>query len=166
MARRMLPPIQTKKHIVQQPIQTVLTGTTLLLDIAEAVATVVGTVPTEIEEGSVLKACYVELWIITDGMTTGSTVVTLYKNPGGSNNLTHGLAGGALNQWTNKKNIFNMFQGLVGDQNTNTVPVFRSWYKIPKGKQRFGLGDKLTLSVSALSADVQICGFFLYKEYQ
>jgi len=166
MARRTLSPIQTRKHIVQQPIQTVTTATTLLLDIVEAVATGASATPGEINEGSVVKACYVELWIVTDAMTTGSTVVTLYKNPGGSNNLTHGLAGGALNQWTNKKNIFNMFQGLIGDQNTNTVPVFRGWYKIPKGKQRFGLGDKLTLSVSALSADCQICGFFLYKEYQ
>ncbi len=164
--RQKLAPIQTKKHIIQQPVQTVTTSGTFLIEIAEALANNVSALPSDIDEGSLIKAVYVELWIISDAMTTGSTNVVLYKDPGGANPLPFSNAGTALNQWTNKKNIFNMFQGIVGDQNTNTVPVFRGWYKIPKGKQRFGLGDKLTLAVSALSANIEVCGFMLFKEYQ
>ena len=73
-----------------------------------------------------------------------------------------------LNDYPNKKNILKTSQGVIGDANTNTTPVFREWIAIPKGKQRMGLGDRLMLNVSCLAEaanDLEICGMFIYKEY-
>jgi len=42
----------------------------------------------------------------------------------------------------------------------------RGWYKIPKTKQRFGLGDRLVLQIASQGTDaLDFCGFATYKEY-
>ena len=72
----------------------------------------------------------------------------------------------SMNSYANKKNILYTTQGVLGDTNSNPIPAMRGWFKIPKGKQRFGLGDKLNLNITSLTADgMENCGIFIYKEY-
>ncbi len=69
-----------------------------------------------------------------------------------------------LDSYTNKKNLLYITQGVSPDANGNPVPVLRQWFKIPKGKQRFGLADALILNLSANVEDMTHCGVFIYKE--
>ncbi len=74
----------------------------------------------------------------------------------------------ALHDYDNKKNILFTAQGLLTPNDGGQVPVLRGWYKIPKGKQRFGLKDKLSVAVrnnNATAIDINFCGLAIYKEY-
>ncbi len=74
----------------------------------------------------------------------------------------------ALHDYANKKNILFTAQGLLTPTDGGQVPVVRGWYKIPKGKQRFGLTDQLFVSIrnnNATSIDINFCGLAIYKEY-
>lgn len=69
-----------------------------------------------------------------------------------------------LDSYSNKKNVLYTTQGLTPDANGNPIPFVRQWFKIPKGKQRFGLTDSLVLNISANVEDVTHCGLMIYKE--
>ncbi len=160
----MKPVIHSQKHYVQQSRSTVATVSVVNLDIILAVEGTVANAVDEVIEGAVVKAVFVEMWFL-DTSNDGSFVVTLEKLPSGLGNI--GFAGmNALGTNTNKKNILYTTQGLSpNDAIGNPVPLIRQWFKIPKGKQRFGLGDKLVLNVANNGANnLAICGFFTYKE--
>jgi len=120
--------------------------------------------PREIRIGSIVKAVYVEMWMMATSQqpATITTAVSKQVDGGSGINATEFTD---LNGYANKKNIFELHQGLIGDANTNPVPFFRGWIKIPKGKQRMGLGDAIVYSTKAISEDVQYCGVFIYKVY-
>ncbi len=163
----MKPIIKSKKHIFQISQATVgqaLIVNTVVADGQEATSTT----PTAIEEGAIVKACYVEYWVSQDSASVvGSYTIILYKLPGaGAGAVTGDLA--ALHDWENKKNIFFTAQGLLTPNDGGQVPVLRGWYKIPKGKQRFGLNDRLIISIrnnNATAIDINFCGLVIYKEY-
>ncbi len=126
------------------------------------------TTPEFINEGAIVKACYIEFWVSQDSASVvGSYTVVLYKDPGGSNAAsTTNMA--ALHDYSNKKNILFTAQGLLTPNDGGQVPVLRAWYKIPKGKQRFGLGDRMILAIrnnNATAIDINFCGVILFKEY-
>ncbi len=163
----MRPVIKSKKHLVQIPLSNVaqsLHVNTTLVDAQEATSTV----PTVVEEGAIVKACYVEYWVgNTSASVQGSFTVALYKDPGGNAGMVSGdLA--ALHDYDNKKNILFTSQALVPVEDAGIIPVMRGWYKIPKGKQRFGLKDRLQIGIrnnNASAVDLQFCGLAIYKEY-
>ncbi len=163
----MRPPIHSKKHYVQISQGTV--GQALVVSTTLAAGSETpSTTPSIVEEGAIVKACYVEFWLSQDSASiVGSYTVILYKNASGA-----GLAGptalAALHDYDNKKNILFTAQGLLTPNDGGQVPVLRQWYKIPKGKQRFGLGDSLVLAIrnnNATSIDINFCGLAVYKEY-
>ncbi len=160
------PVINSVKHLVQRSIETVLASAivTTFLIVAKNVVDV--NTSTEVVEGSIIKAVYVEWWLRAGDLAGGSYVFILYK--GGSDMTaptTTEMA--ALNDWDNKKNILFTSQALVNDQDADATPILRQWVKIPKGKQRFGLGDHLKISVFAQGAiDLHQCGVVIYKEYR
>ncbi len=161
----MRPIIQSKKHINQESLATVGTGAVGNFVIATSIEGA-STAPEFINEGAIVKACYVEFWAGTESATVvTSYTVALYKDPGGTNPaLTADMA--ALHDWSNKKNILFTGQGLLPIEAGGIVPVMRQWYKIPKGKQRFGLGDRLILTIRNNSAiDIIFCGVAVFKEY-
>ncbi len=120
---------------------------------------------TEVEEGSSIKACYVELWIRAGEVTAGSGQFVLVKIPAGAvDPTTTEMA--ALNNYVNKKNILVTGMGLFNDQDADAIAVLKGWYKIPKGKQRFGLGDALIVRIFSPTIDLHICGVAIYKEYK
>ncbi len=157
-------PINSSKHYVQVSLATVLSGAIRNEVIAQSIPVSTVNSPTEVREGAIVKAVFVEMWIRTGDTAPGSVLVNLYKKSGGEPNMTAAQSA-ALQDYPNKKNILYHTQGLSNDQDADAIAFIRQWFKIPKGKQRFGLGDELILSIHAQALDQIICGFMTYKEY-
>ncbi len=160
-------PIHSKKHIFQISQATVgqaaVVNTTVISAIEGAPST-----PQHIGEGAIVKACYVEFWVSQDSASVvGSYTFCIFKDPGNNAGMTTGEMA-ALHDYQNKKNILFTAQGLLTPNDGGQVPVVRTWYKIPKGKQRFGLADSLKISIrnnNATAIDINFCGLAIYKEY-
>ncbi len=163
----MRPIIQSKKHIFQISQSTVGQA---IVDITTFIQAIEGapSAPHTVGEGAIVKACYVELWASQDSASVvGSYTVILYKNPGNANPVTTAQMA-ALHDYDNKKNILFTGQGLLTPSDGGQVPVLRGWYKIPKGKQRMGLGDTMQIAIrnnNLTAIDINFCGFVLFKEY-
>ncbi len=166
--RRMQAPINTVKHYVGQPKATVLLGTSLSLEIADVVAAPVNTTREKVSEGSMIKSVHYEYWIIGSGATGLNTqfVLTIEKSPSAVADPTFADMLN-LGGYKNKKNILYTTQGLTNSESdgSNAVPIIRDWLLIPKGKQRFGQGDRLLVSIASVDTDLRICGISTYKEY-
>ncbi len=119
---------------------------------------------TQVREGAIIKAVYVEMWIRSTELSPGTVLVSLIKT--GDNQVPVFADIVALHNYQNKKNVFYHTQGLTNENSADAIPFIRGWYKIPKGKQRFGKGDLLQLAIASQAAiDNVICGFMVYKEY-
>ena len=156
------PTINSEKHMRQIPINVTMGGTVenLVLVLAAQNPTTVN----HVRVGAVVKAVWIELWVMANMNAIGSQTVIVEKLTSGQGGPTF-LQMADLHDYTNKKNIFYTTQGLTGENDTNPIPIIRQWIKIPKGKQRFGLGDQLVISLSANLEDLQHCGNVIYKEY-
>ncbi len=146
-------------------LSTITTGARTTTILAQAVHVVDKNSVFELEEGALVKACYIELWMDSSS-ADGSEVVILEKAPlDDTGPSTTEMA--ALGDYNNKKNILFTHQGLSANDGVgNPTLAMRGWYKIPKSKQRFGLGDKLNLTIFNPSANtLTFCGFATYKEY-
>jgi len=159
--------VKSKKHIFQISQSTVAQAAvvnTTFLDASEATSAT----PQDVEEGAIVKACYVEFWVSQDSASVvGSYTIILCKVPGNSV-VPSSVNLAALHDYENKKNILFTAQGLLTPNDGGQVPVLRSWYKIPKGKQRMGLGDRLQVVIrnnNATAIDINFCGVVIYKEY-
>ncbi len=162
----MRPVIQSEKHLVQITLSSVVALDSATETIVNAVQDVTPGNPRHVPVGAIVKAVYVELWLLGTGQQPNTTTVIVEKTPGSSRDTDiTATEMGDLHGYFNKKNILETHQGLIGDANTNPVPFFRGWIKIPKGKQRFGLGDRFQLSIKAITEDVQYCAVFIYKAY-
>ncbi len=159
----MLAPIVTRKHYVHFPATAKATGTAQTIPIAAAAVAPATTNSSDVTEGSVVKAVYVEMWggAAAENQTMNACVV---KNPSGVAAPTYAEMQN-LGAYANKKNILQFHQGLA-PANGVVIPLFREWIKIPKGKQRMGLADSIDLVVSATGTTISFCGDFTYKEYQ
>ncbi len=165
----MVAPINSVKHFVPETNGTLASGAVGVVEISDAVSVAsVGGSADSVKEGSVIKAVWIELWVDGAGVTTSDSQVTaaLMKLPNG---LANPSAANLLNMgsYDNKKNILNTFQGVIAarvDGNGST-PIMRGWYKIPKGKQRQGLGDRLAVILTVVGNSIGLCGMVIYKEY-
>jgi len=158
------PTINSEKHLVQitrTEIAEFGSEHTVIVDVK---GTIDGQEPTEVLTGTVIKAVYVEWWLLGSGQQPATATCILTKIPAGQANPTNGELG-ALHTYQNKKNIFVTQQGLIGDANTNPSPFYRGWIAIPKGKQRFGLGDRLVLSTRSITDAISVCGLMIFKSY-
>ncbi len=157
------PVINTAKHLRQFSLATIAAGAISNFTLANAVAVPAGGA-TEVREGSVLKAIYIEMWIQTDDAALGSSIITLEKLPGSATAMT-AAESALLNDYDNKKNVFYTQMGLTPNNVTYPMAVIKGWYKIPKGKQRMGLEDAIILNIHAQSNGLSVCGFTVYKEH-
>ncbi len=157
----MRPRINTDKHIVQQSLFTVASGAITNRSIVIGIED--RTTNSHVRIGAVVTAVYVEMWITSDDTGQGSAIVTLEKLDGGQDLMAAGDSA-ALDTYTNKKNILHTFMGLIGGNTQFPTAAIKGWFKIPKGKQRFGLNDRLYLNIHGQSNGLQGCGFMLYKE--
>ncbi len=154
--------IHSKKHYVQKSLSTVLAGQAN--DTIIAFAKELADAKDEVLVGNSIKAVFVEMWVRAGDTSPGSSLLTLYKMPGDGSVMTFADQID-LHAYNNKKNILYHTQGLTNDQDADAIPFIRQWFKIPKSKQRMGLGDALRLSISAQALDNIVCGFMTYKEY-
>ncbi len=159
------PMVHSTKHYVQFPIDQIATGLRQSILIVTAVEGSVANDAFEVVEGSSVKAVYIELWLQNEG-NLGEFILTISKNPENGTGPTFAEQA-ALFTYLNKKNILYTSQGLTSNDGVSgPVNVLRGWVKIPKSKQRFGLGDRLSVVISNVSAnDLVRCGFATYKEY-
>ncbi len=159
--------IQSVKHYVQFSLATVANGAVVNNSAAVSVNVTAANAVGEVSEGSLIKAVYVEFWVQQASTAIGSLVAGFYKNPGGQN-LVSAADAIALGNWDNKKNLLYVTQGLAPENDAQLLPLYKGWIKIPKGKQRMGLGDQLVFFIRNLNAadDINFCGFFTYKEYK
>ncbi len=126
------------------------------------------TLTSHVIEGAVIKAVYCEVWIKGLGASDADTQFNLaiYKNPGGNHVMTYAETLTMMG-YDNKKNILFSSQGVVGGiGGGQSVPVIREWLKIPKGKQRFGLGDTFIVTITTTGQSLDGCALFVYKEYR
>jgi len=158
-------PIVSVKHYVQQ------TETTIAALALDPTNLVVGTAmsavanPDDVVEGSIVKAVYIEIWLMSDDAALSTFQLNVEKSSEQMSAMSFAQSI-LLHNYANKKNVLYSTQGLVGPSTSNPIPVIRTWIKIPKGKQRFGLGDKLKVNISAITNGLKWCGMFVYKEYQ
>ncbi len=154
-------PIHSEKHYIQESLATVLSGQNKAIDLVVAIAT--PSQPEHVIEGAIVKAVFVEMWVRAGDTSPGSSLITLVKCVSGQTITFANQI--ALHGYNNKKNVLYHTQGLTNDQDADAIPFVRQWFKIPKGKQRFGAGDSLKLGIAAQALDNIICGFATYKEY-
>lgn len=157
----MRPRVNTEKHILQFSPTTV--GLGAISNVLAVHAVAAPALSRDVREGAIVSAIYVEFWIHSDDAAAGSTVVTLEKVPALATPMTYAQSI-VLNDYSNKKNILYTSQGLVPPNVQSGLPLIRGWFKIPKGKQRFGLGDKIIINISGISNGVVYCGHLQFKE--
>ncbi len=163
------PIIHSIKHIFQVDNTAIAAGALSTIKVVDVVPnTALPTAANDVLEGSIIKAIWCEMWLKGGGASDEDTRFTavIYKTPAGA--ATPTIANmSSLMSYANKKNIFWTSQGVIGGVGGGqSVPIIRSWIKIPKGKQRFGLADELNITIFALNTVIQHCGLFIYKEYQ
>ena len=164
----MKPIIKSVKHIAQTSLTLVPEQTILNIQIAEVVEDEPGVTPNAIVVGSAVKALYLEYWLIGEGSQPTTATWSIEKVQNKALPMTHGFSQ-SMHIYPNKRNVFKIGQGVIGDSNTNPIPIIREWVKIPKGKQRMAQGDSLFFNVSCVGQannGVEVCGTSLYKEYQ
>ncbi len=161
----MRPVIHSQKHYVQMSLSTATTGAVVPTVLVDAVSVANKNTVSEVEEGALVKAIYVELWAIGSVSNQFFTAI-LAKFPSGTASITIAEIA-ALGTFDGKKNILYTTQGLASNDGIAApIPIIRQWFKIPKSKQRFGLGDRVILAVASRgSDDIIFCGFATYKEY-
>ncbi len=159
----MKPVINTEKHMVQISLSTVASGAITNLVFATAVSNPTA-VPSEIREGCIIKAIYLELWITSDDAGSGTSIVTLERVNGATTTLMTTAESAALNNYDNKKNVLHTQMGLTPSNVQYPQASLMGWFKIPKGKQRFGLNDRIVVNVHGQSNGLQMCGHGIFKE--
>ncbi len=157
-------PITSRKHYVQHTITTVASATVDTNSEIFAVPLQDADAPNEVPEGSVIKAIFLEYWLIGT-FNEGSFVLMVEKSQSNLGQPTF-TEMTTLDAYENKKNVLFVSQGLISEDGANPTPVLRQWIKIPKGKQRFGVRDAIRVSIAAIGTDaVMYCGFATYKAY-
>ncbi len=159
------PMVHSVKHYVQYPISQIGTGVRENIRIARGVESTVANLDNEVPEGATVKAIFFELWLQNEG-NLGEFIMTITKDPQDALGPTFAQMA-ALFTYANKKNVLYTTQGLTSNDGVSgPVNVIRGWIKIPKSKQRIGLGDSINMSIANVSAnDLVRCGFATYKEY-
>ncbi len=155
--------IKSVKHYFHTPVTSLLSGTVGTVILVDAIVEGAARANAfDVFEGSSIKAVYVEYWI--SGVTLDKTATwCILKRPANVAAPTFAEMAN-LGSYANKKNILNVGQGIA-PTNGNVMNIYKGWIKIPKGKQRFGLDDKLQLVVAAVGTTVNFCGVSTFKEY-
>ncbi len=157
--------VHSTKHYTQQSIGTSVPGTLTTVEVAVGVAVGNKNNTSEVEEGSSVKAVYLEMWLRSAATAAASFTFIFYKTTDEAS-AANATEMAALGDYTNKKNVLYTTQGLLNDVDSTAMSIYRGWIKIPKGKQRIALGDHLRWTLSAIGQSVNFCGFQTYKEYQ
>ncbi len=151
---------------MQKTNTTIANGVISNLIIADGAVAPANATTAEVIEGAIIKSVFVEIWLLGGGGggTDTQFVLAIEKVPAA-------MVGGMLfadllnlMSYSNKNNVLHVSQGVIGDNTTQSIPIFRGWMKIPKGKQRFIANDRLIANLTTIGADMQSCSVYVYKE--
>ncbi len=154
------PTVNSEKHFVHYPIEAVASGVRVnktVLSVSNALGSA-----DAVRVGSTVKAIYVELW--ANGATASKTGFACITKSVGLGDFPTFAETANMGAYPNKKNVFETHQGIM-PSGGNQMAFFRHWIKIPKGKQRMGLGDGIKITISGTGTVVNFCGFAVFKEY-
>ncbi len=162
----MVAPITSKKHYVHLSNSSIASGADTSFDAVEAVVAPATANSQEVQEGSVVKAVFFEIWVWGSEISGNDTqfLMAIEKRPSEAPAMTFAQSSN-LGAYPNKKNILYTTQGVIGGRDTQAIPLIRNWLLIPKGKQRMGLGDFISVTIAATGAAMQRCGIMTFKEY-
>jgi len=157
--------VYSVKHYVSVTVTPVSSASTVVFTVADAVDRTLANIANEVSQGSSIKAVWMEMWIKAD-ITAQFFTAVFGKLPAGVGNYTQAEL---VDLYTSdkKKNILYTTQGLTSEDSVSgPINIYKGWIKIPKGKQRMGLGDRLQFALSSRATGiVTFCGMFIYKEY-
>ncbi len=159
------PMVHSEKHYTQHSLFTTAAGARDSVVLINAVVVLNKNLSEEVEQGSSVKAIYVEFWINTNDTSPGTFIAILEKVPSGGAAATFAEMA-ALSTYANKKNVLYTTMGLTNPNTQTGQVLMKFWVKIPKGKQRFGLGDRFVLGIASQTGTLKTCGFSTYKEYK
>ncbi len=161
----MKPIVHSTKHYIQFPIDQIATGTIQNIILANSVESTVANLANEVEEGTEIRAIQIQLLLQNQG-NLGEFIVILEKIARAGNGITFAESANLFG-YNNKKNVLFVSQGLTSNDGVgNPQQIMNQWFKIPKGKQRMGLTDRIILSIANVSSgDLNRCGKAVYKEY-
>ncbi len=136
--------------------------------IAKAVNTPLSTVTTDVSQGCLIKAIWIELWVRASeedavGLSTFFDGY-IWKNPGANLTAPGPASVGSSNE---KKFVFKQWKGLIG-AGTQGFPAYfwKGWLKIPKIYQRMGTDDLLQFVFRSEGTASLTCTNFIYKWYR
>ncbi len=155
--------INSEKHLVQFSLGAIAAGTVSTHDLIVAENTPAAR--EDVRVGAIVKAIHCEMWFRGGDDTAGGSYVAIIVKMNGSIANPNTTQMAALHDWNNKKNILWTSQGLINDDSSVATPINNWWLKIPKGKQRMALGDRLVLYIYAQTGITDRCGTYIYKEY-
>jgi len=163
----MLAPLVTIKHYVNIEEATIVGNTARTIELVQAVSQNVVANFADVVEGSLVKTVFLELWLKSNATVELDTKFQLVveKVPAGATPITFTQMNNLMT-YPNKKNVLFVSQGVMGDKRTQSIPVVRQWFMIPKGKQRFGLDDRFIATISATDFGIQSCGIAIFKEWK
>lgn len=162
----MKPVIQSTKHIVQRPLLLIGEQTTSNISIARIALS--PTSAPDVVVGSLIKAVFFEYWLLGESSQPCTATWSVEKLQNDATPMTQ-AQGQILEDYPNKNHLLKIGQGIIGDSNSNPIPIIREWVKIPKGMQRMAIGDTIEFNISCIGeADngLEICGFALFKSYR
>jgi len=152
--------INSDKHLVGLPVVGIASGARTFFPIVTVDNDLA--LASDVRVGAVIKAVFIEIWAAS--ATANLTIISAFgKLPTGSAAPTFAEML-TLSAYAGKKNLLETHQGLAPSSG-NVVPMYRHWIKIPKGKQRMGLGDVIGVTIAAVGATMTVCGIFVFKEY-
>lgn len=155
-----LRPVNSVKNIVDSTNLGVTGATNTVVDIAVAVNAYTGAV-TDVPIGAKVNGIYLFFQIACDS-TNANVDAYVAKYPSGTTPPAPGATGG---------NVFRRFvlheeKGLPGAYaNGNNPLTFRGVIKIPKGRNRFAEGDKVSVVLRG-AQQYSFCLKAIYKFYQ
>ncbi len=151
---------------MQYPEADVTNGNTLENAVVNAVKVPDLTNSSEVLPGTTIQAVYVEMWLTSTATNTVSQQILTVEKV--QNNNVGATQADMLNlyNYDNKRNVLYTTQGIIGNESdANPIAVIRQWIPIPKGKQRFALGDRLLINISNVSttaSEITRCGLAIY----
>ncbi len=170
-----LRPIQSTKHIVEVSSVAGASTNAVALTIIKGVDNPVLANANEVQPGHKVSSIFLSVFYIAEGgeLATEVPLVDWYiiHNPGNvfaavfdaANNPTPGTTGIHLN----KRHIFHTEKGLAGggDVSLAGLPmIFKGVIKIPRGRQRVGQNDRITINHRTNFA-TKFCIQAIYKDY-
>ncbi len=158
-------PVKSLKHIVD--IQGGLTVNSKQDEdlIRASDAPVFSTNPQDVETGSTVNSIFLNVQVAaTSTAALANVYMYVMKNPG--NNITE-VNANVVGTSDIRKHVIHQ-EMIMTEKNTTAIPrtLFKGVIKLPRGMKRFGIEDRLILSLLSPGTTYDYCIQCIYKEYQ